>query len=93
MDHIAGRENRFQVVPTKEGTFQGKCAELCGEYHSEMLFNVEVVSREEYDEYIQGLEDAGQTGQLGTELNRSGVIDVDEGRTGGEITGNGRNEN
>lgn len=93
MDNIAGRENRFQVVPTKEGTFQGKCAELCGEYHSEMLFNVEVVSREEYDDYIAGLEEAGQTGQLGTELNRSGVIETDEGRTGGNITGNGRNEN
>ena len=92
MDNIAGRDNRFQVVPTKEGTFQGKCAELCGEYHSEMLFVVEVVSRAEYDDYIQGLKDAGQTGQLGTELNRSGIIENDQRRTGGSITGNGRNE-
>ena len=28
-----------------EGTYKGKCAELCGVYHSRMLFNVEVVGR------------------------------------------------
>jgi cytochrome c oxidase subunit 2 len=83
MDNIAGRENQFQVVPTKEGVYRGKCAELCGEYHSEMLFNVNVVSREEYDEYIAGLEQAGQTGALSTELNRSDLT----GEVGGSLTG------
>ncbi len=43
------------VTPTREGDFDGKCAELCGEYHSRMLFNVKVVSREEYDAYLQSL--------------------------------------
>ena len=38
---------------TKEGTYKGKCAELCGEYHSLMLFKVKVVSQEEYDAYIE----------------------------------------
>ena len=28
MDMIPGRVNKFQVVPTQEGTFKGKCAEL-----------------------------------------------------------------
>ncbi|WP_336923084.1 aa3-type cytochrome oxidase subunit II [Aquipuribacter sp. SD81] len=83
MDNIAGRQNRFQLVPTKEGTFQGKCAELCGEYHSEMLFNVAVVSREEYDDYIALLRARGQTGQLETDLNRSGLT----GEVGGSVTG------
>ena len=68
MDAIAGSPNKFHVTPTKEGTFQGKCAELCGEYHSEMLFNVKVVSRAEYDDYIQSLRDQGRTGQMSTEL-------------------------
>lgn len=90
MDNIAGRENRFQVVPTKEGVYQGKCAELCGEFHSEMLFNVAVVDRAEYDAYVAGLEAAGQTGALSTDLNRSGVIENDRGRLGGTITGTGR---
>jgi cytochrome c oxidase subunit 2 len=91
MDNIPGRENRFQVVPTKEGEFKGKCAELCGEYHSEMLFNVKVVSREEYDEYIASLEEAGQTGALSTELNRSSVIENDR-RLGGTVTGTGEQD-
>ena len=88
MDNIPGRENRFQVVPTKEGDFRGKCAELCGEYHSEMLFKVKVVSREEYDGYIDSLEQAGQTGALSTALNRSAVIE-NERRLGGTVTGTG----
>jgi cytochrome c oxidase subunit II len=83
MDNIAGRENRFQVVPEREGVFQGKCAELCGEYHSEMLFNVAVVSREEFDEQMAALEAAGQTGRLDTSLNRSGLT----GEVGGSVTG------
>ena len=89
MDNIAGRENRFQVTPTKVGTFQGKCAELCGEYHSEMLFNVAVVEREEYDEYIEGLRETGQVGALSTELNRSELIPVESEREGGGIRGSG----
>lgn len=70
VDVIPGRENSFQVTPQREGTYSGKCAELCGEFHSEMLFNVEVVDRATYDEQMDALRDAGQTGRLGDELNR-----------------------
>lgn len=70
LDMIPGRVNIFQVTTTTEGTFHGKCAELCGAYHAEMLFNVSVVSQEEYDAHIESLRDAGQTGQLGTELDQ-----------------------
>jgi cytochrome c oxidase subunit 2 len=68
MDLIAGSPNHFQVTPTKEGTFLGECAELCGEYHSEMLFNVKVVSAAEYQQHLDDLEAAGQTGSLPTTL-------------------------
>lgn len=68
MDLIPGDPNVIQMTPTKLGTFSGKCAELCGTYHSDMLFNVEVVTAEEYDEYIAGLEEAGQTGQIRADL-------------------------
>nr|WP_202130077.1 cytochrome c oxidase subunit II [Rathayibacter iranicus] len=70
-DMIPGKTNYMYVTPLKEGTYSGKCAELCGEYHSAMLFNVKVVSQSEYDGYIQSLRDAGQTGQLGAEYNRN----------------------
>jgi cytochrome c oxidase subunit 2 len=75
MDLIPGRVNRFQVVPTEEGTFKGKCAELCGAYHSQMLFNVEVVPRAEYDQHMSDLRAAGQTGLLNNSLNREQLMD------------------
>lgn len=69
LDMVPGRVNILQVTTTEEGTFQGKCAELCGAYHSEMLFQVEVVSQEEYDDFIADLEAAGNTGLLGNDLD------------------------
>ena len=59
MDVVPGRENFFEVTPTTIGSFKGKCYELCGTYHSRMLFNVEVVSREDFDAHLQQLQDAG----------------------------------
>ena len=75
MDMIPGRVNRFQVVPTQEGTFKGKCAELCGAYHSHMLFNVKVVSRAEYDSHVDELRAKGQSGLLNNTLNRTQLMD------------------
>ena len=70
LDVIPGRTNKFQIVPTREGHYAGKCAELCGEQHSSMLFNVDVVSRAEYDKQMAALRAKGQTGQLGLEFSR-----------------------
>ena len=62
-DVIPGRANHFELTPTKTGTFAGKCAELCGLYHSRMTFSVKVVSRAEYDAHLKDLADKGQTGK------------------------------
>jgi cytochrome c oxidase subunit 2 len=59
MDVVPGRVNHYEITPTRTGEFRGKCYELCGVYHSRMLFNVKVVSQEDYDAYVQGLVDAG----------------------------------
>ncbi|WP_405741246.1 cytochrome c oxidase subunit II [Streptomyces sp. NBC_01525] len=64
MDVIPGHANVFEVTPNKEGTFMGKCAELCGVDHSRMLFNVKVVSPEKYREHLKDLAKKGQTGYL-----------------------------
>ena len=62
MDVIPGRDNHFRFTPTREGKFEGRCAELCGVYHSRMLFNVEVVSADEYADYLKKLQDDGNIG-------------------------------
>lgn len=68
-DMIPGQTNYMSITPEKTGTFMGKCAELCGEYHSMMLFEVRVVEQDEYDAYVASLRDAGNTGQVSVEFN------------------------
>ncbi|MEU8465234.1 cytochrome c oxidase subunit II [Streptomyces sp. NPDC029003] len=63
-DVIPGHTNVFEVTPSQEGTFMGKCAELCGVDHSRMLFNVKVVSPEKYRAHLKELAEKGQTGFL-----------------------------
>jgi cytochrome c oxidase subunit 2 len=63
MDVIPGKVNTLYMTPTREGTFRGKCTELCGTYHQSMLFNVRVVSEQEYNTYLKGLAARGNTGQ------------------------------
>ncbi|MEA5054984.1 MAG: cytochrome c oxidase subunit II [Propionicimonas sp.] len=48
LDVIPGHPNSFDVTPTKLGDFTGRCAELCGTYHAAMIFNVHVVTEEEF---------------------------------------------
>ncbi|KGJ72850.1 cytochrome C oxidase subunit II [Cryobacterium roopkundense] len=69
-DIIPGKTNYMSVIPERIGTYAGKCAELCGEYHSLMLFNTKVVSQADYDAYIQSLRAAGNTGQIDNDFNR-----------------------
>ncbi|GAA2996557.1 cytochrome c oxidase subunit II [Kitasatospora albolonga] len=63
-DVVPGVVNKFEVTPTSYGTFRGKCAELCGNDHSRMLFNVKVVDRAEYDKHLAELRAKGQKGAV-----------------------------
>lgn len=83
-DMIPGKSNHMYFTPLKEGTYMGKCAELCGEYHSLMLFQVKVVSVAEYEAYIQSLADKGQTGIRGPEYNTNTNQPDNEAPTGNE---------
>ncbi|MCV2396449.1 cytochrome c oxidase subunit II [Actinotalea sp. M2MS4P-6] len=81
-DMIPGRTNTFQIVPERAGMYLGKCAELCGENHAGMLFQVSVVSPEEYEAHMADLAASGQTGRLGTELDPhdpNAVVTSEEG--------------
>ena len=70
-DVFPGRWNKIYFTPTKIGVFEGKCAELCGEFHSAMLFNVKVVSQAEYEKHLADLAAAGNTGQLDLKYQRN----------------------
>ncbi|MEE1928679.1 cytochrome c oxidase subunit II [Streptomyces sp. TRM 70351] len=70
-DVIPGHTNRFEVTPTQEGTFLGKCAELCGTDHARMLFNVKVVSPERYQQHLEELAEQGSTGYLPAGIEQS----------------------
>ncbi len=80
LDVVPGRDNAFEMTPTRQGTFVGKCAELCGTYHSRMLFNVEVVSDERYEEYLRTLQDQGNVGVAlgGSEVATQDGLDIEE---------------
>lgn len=62
LDVVPGRDNSFGITPTRTGTFPGRCAELCGVYHSKMLFNVKVVTPEEFQAHLDQLAQAGDAG-------------------------------
>ncbi|QKW06057.1 cytochrome c oxidase subunit II [Streptomyces sp. NA04227] len=71
-DVIPGHTNAFEVTPNKEGTFMGKCAELCGVDHSRMLFNVKVVSPERYQQHLKELQKQGKKGFIPAGIEQSG---------------------
>ncbi len=71
-----GRDNVFEVTVREEGSYVGRCAELCGTYHAFMNFEVRSVSAEDFDAYLDArtsglstfdaLESIGQDGAATT---------------------------
>jgi cytochrome c oxidase subunit 2 len=45
-------ENKFQVTIQKTGAYVGRCAELCGTYHSQMNFELLAVTPDQYKTYL-----------------------------------------
>jgi len=81
MDVVPGRHNHFSLTPTREGTFKGRCAELCGTYHSRMLFNVKVVSEDEYKTHLEQLRQQGNIGPAlgGSEVDKQAGLEENGG--------------
>jgi cytochrome c oxidase subunit II len=52
-DVIPGRENTFDFTVDEPGTYRGQCAQLCGTFHSSMLFEVRAVSKTDFDAWMQ----------------------------------------
>jgi cytochrome c oxidase subunit 2 len=51
-DVIPGHPNHFQVTATSASTSIGRCSELCGLYHSRMLFRVKIVPKAQFNTWI-----------------------------------------
>lgn len=49
------RDNKFEFTATKVGSYVGRCAELCGTYHSQMNFEVRVVPQQTFVAYLEAL--------------------------------------
>jgi cytochrome c oxidase subunit II len=49
------RDNQFEITATHTGNFVGRCAELCGTYHSQMNFEVRVVDETTFENYVKAL--------------------------------------
>jgi cytochrome c oxidase subunit 2 len=78
LDVVPGQDNNFSFTPTRKGTFVGRCAELCGTYHSRMLFDVKVVDEAEYASHLKDLQSQGNTGPAlgGSEVDQqNGLVD------------------
>lgn len=85
-DVIPGKVNEFEATPNVIGDFKGKCAELCGASHARMLFNVKVVSREDYDAYLADQVAKGYVSDkpiLGQEYTRAPAGPAHESDDGG----------
>lgn len=53
------RDNKFEITATTTGSYVGRCAELCGTYHSQMNFEVRVVTPAQFQTYIDTLSKLG----------------------------------
>ncbi len=69
VDAIPGVVNHLKFQPQQLGIFDGKCAELCGIQHSAMVFNVEVLSGDEFESWLdeQRSNQQGEAADLGRE--------------------------
>ena len=55
MQNIPGVTNYLEFTANKLGEYPGRCNILCGRAHSQMLFNVKVVTPADYQAYLETL--------------------------------------
>jgi len=68
VDAIPGHTNTLWFT-AQAGDYDGQCAEFCGQSHYDMLFNVHVIPRAEFDAWMADqIELASQFQPIGTDL-------------------------
>ena len=53
VDTYPNKTLTYVIKNPEKGTYQGKCAEFCGTNHADMTFEVKVVSKENYQKYLE----------------------------------------
>ncbi len=72
MDAVPGRLNELWFKAEEVGTYYGQCSELCGVLHAYMPITVEVVTREDFDAWMEEQRLAEGLDPVGTELLLAG---------------------
>jgi len=58
---LPGVVNHFDLDVLHSGTFNGQCTQICGLYHTEMLFSVKAVTPADFQTWLSGEVAAGHT--------------------------------
>lgn len=72
MDVHVENENYMSIQANEEGVYSGKCAELCGKSHSLMDFKVIAVSPEEYEQWLEDMQNTDPEAVPETETAQAG---------------------
>ncbi len=64
-DVFPGKVTNLETKVHKTGTYQGYCMEFCGAGHSQMDFQIKVVSQQQYDKWVQQQKQAKQSSSSG----------------------------
>jgi len=59
---IPGRTSEFDMTFDRPGLYPGNCTQFCGLDHARMIFNVRVISAEQYRQWLTRQRAAGGTG-------------------------------
>jgi cytochrome c oxidase subunit 2 len=55
IQNIPGLTNSIEFTANKIGEYPGRCNILCGRYHAQMIYTIKVVSKADYQQYLQTL--------------------------------------
>ncbi|WP_174613130.1 cytochrome c oxidase subunit II [Virgibacillus ihumii] len=72
MDVNPTNENTMFIKADEEGVYYGKCAELCGPSHSLMDFKVIAVSQEEFDQWVNDMQNVDPKAKPGSTVAQEG---------------------
>ena len=62
LDNMPGRVNESWTRVTQLGRYYGECSELCGVDHSNMPIVVDVVSKEDFQKWVEEKKKAADAG-------------------------------